>query len=121
MDVQRVPAVRAQYLGRSRGAALKPFLKVTAKLKLESHLGPADTWLMEADDRRLIQKAVKRPGRLRRLLDVSDGDWDDMGEREKLKRIAAKIRTTTDKSQLGALTLGARFVGGEIRREGVES
>ena len=112
MDLQRVPANRAFRRGRMRGRALQPYIKAAAHLQLEDDMSRTD----EMTERMWIQQAVKRPGRLRKILGVSDEEWEAMGKAEKIKRIKAKLKTSTDKSERGALQLGLRFVGGEFKR-----
>lgn len=107
MDLQRVPSNKAFKRGRIRGRALQPYTKAAASLQLEGTMNLAE-------EGKWIQKAVKRPGRLRRILGVSDEQWRGMSKGQKLKLVNAKLKTSTDKSERGALLLGKRFISGAI-------
>ncbi len=109
MDLQRVPANRAFRRGRVKGRALAPYMKAAAHLQLEGEM-PSVT------EKMWIQQAVKRPGRLRKILGMSDEEWESASKGAKLKAINAKLKTSTDKSERGALLLGKRFIGGDIGR-----
>lgn len=61
---------------------------------------------------------MKRPGRLRRILGVSDEDWETLTKAQKLKMIDQALQGDPDPSERGALLLGKRFLGGEFKRKG---
>jgi len=111
MDLQRVPASRATRHGRLAGPALRPYIQAAAHLQLEGHAEESKFW---------IQGAVKRPGRLRKILGVSDAEWEKLSKSQKLKIIDQALKDEPDASARGALALGRRFIGGEFRREDIQ-
>jgi hypothetical protein len=125
--VQRVPATRAQKVDKLTGQALRPYIKAATQLNLEGieHRSVGDL-LAELrdvlDEKRWIQKAVKKPGRLPEILGVKADDWEGMERGAKLKAIDAKLKEIEGdsgkaaKSMRGALVLGKRFVGGEFKK-----
>jgi hypothetical protein len=127
-DVQKVPAARATKQNRLVGKALQPFLKAAEALKLEGVMYREANAMLEEirkalDEKKWIQTAVKKPGRLPKILGIKADDWEAMDKGAKLKAIDAKLKELEGdsgeaaKSMRGALTLGKRFVGGEFKKE----
>jgi len=105
MSLQRVPAAKAFTRSRLTGSALKPYVQAASVLQMEE----ATRW---------IQGAVKKPGRLRKILGVSKEDWEALSKEKKLAMINQALAGDPDDSERGALLLGKRFIGGEFKRKG---
>lgn len=79
--------------------------------------------LAEAEDK-WIGPAVKRPGRLRKILGMSDEEWESASKADKIAKINAALEKLAGddseeaKSKRGALQLGKRFIGGGLRPKG---
>lgn len=122
IDLQRVPASRAfRRGGRITGTQLQPYIQAAAHLQLEG--------IDMLSEKKWIQQAVKRPGRLPKLLGLSQDEYDALSKTEKLKKINAALKALegatgkATKSKRSALVLGKRFVGGKEfkrRRESVD-
>jgi hypothetical protein len=108
VDLQRVPVNKAFKHGRMTGAALRPFKAVAKHLQLEE--------VETMNEAMWIQKAVKKPGRLKQILGVSDEDWERLPKKQKLAMIDKALKSNPSASERGALVLGKRFIGGEFKR-----
>lgn len=66
-------------------------------------------------ERKFIQKAIKRPNRIRMLLGKKEGERITIGE---LRRLRERLRREgkLDRSISSAISLAERFVGGDLRR-----
>lgn len=125
MDLQRVPASKAFKHGRIRGAALQPYTMAAATLQLEgeenmSSLTEKTMW---------IQGAVKKPGRLPKLLGLTQDKYDALSKEEKVAKIDQALADLEGdsgkaaKSKRSALILGKRFIGGikkKAKKEAVD-
>jgi hypothetical protein len=113
MDLQRVPAAKAFKHGRIRGAALQPYTMAAATLQLEGEEN-----MLSLSEKMWIQGAVKKPGRLPKLLGLKQADYDALSNAEKIKKIDAALAELggqsgkAAKSKRSALVLGKRFIGG---------
>ena len=93
-----------QFLGRRR--------------KLENFCSKSEVGMIT--EKRWIQKAVKKPGRLPGLLGLSQEEYDKLSKSVKLQKIDAALKAlegqsgTGAKSKRGALILGKRFVAGRL-------
>lgn len=124
-NVQRVPGNRAFRHGLMKGAALRPYVQAAAHLQLEGIMYAQAGHLLgevfsHLDEEMWIQKAVKKPGRLPKILGIKADDWEGMEKGAKLKAIDAKLAELEGdsgkaaKSMRGALVLGKRFIDGAI-------
>lgn len=118
MDLQRVPAAKAFKHGRIRGAALQPYTMAAATLQLEG-----EETMLSLSEKMWIQGAVKKPGRLPKLLGLKQADYDALSNAEKIKKIDAALAELEGqsgkaaKSKRSALVLGKRFIGGIGRKK----
>lgn len=62
--------------------------------------------------KKFIQSAIKRPGRLRRMLGKKPGEKITSAE---FASLAKKAKKTKNKSLASAVSLGRRLAGGEFR------
>jgi len=107
MSVQRVPAAKAFKHSRVTGAALRPYSDAAKQLQTEGTMIEQSRW---------IQGAVKHPGRLKKILGVTDEEWSGLSKKSKLKMINDALKGNPGDSERGALLLGKRFIGGEFKR-----
>lgn len=127
-DVQRVPGNRAFRHGIMKGAALRPYVQAAAHLQLEGIMYTQVSRLLSEvfsrlNEKKWIQQAVKKPGRLPKILGVKQAEYDQMSKEAKLKAIEAALKELEGdsgkaaKSKRSALILGKRFVAGAIGKK----
>jgi hypothetical protein len=109
MSVQRVPVSKTFKHSRVTGAELQSYKDAAKQLQTEGTMEEQSRW---------IQGAVQHPGRLHKILDLTQNQYDALSKEEKIAKIdaaLAKLKGKTGKrakSKRSALILGKRFIGG---------